>query len=77
VIDRLENFLTEFGGMISTSNEIDGDECVVITDKPILWTIELRKDFYERTTNGPPLTNGGERKYHLKRITCTSSLKTT
>lgn len=37
-----ENFVTEFGGMVSTSNEIDGDHAIVITDKPVLWTIEFR-----------------------------------
>jgi len=37
-----ENFVTEFGGMVSTSNEIDGDHVIVTTDKPLLWTIEFR-----------------------------------
>jgi len=61
--------------MISTSNEIDGEECVVITDKPILWTIEFRKQFYERTKIGQLLTSPSERKYHIKRIGRTSSLR--
>lgn len=37
----VENFVTKFGGVISTSNEIHGESAVVITDKPVLWTIEL------------------------------------
>jgi hypothetical protein len=35
-------FLTEFGGMVSTSNELIGDVAVVETDKYVLWTIEMR-----------------------------------
>jgi hypothetical protein len=36
------DYLTEFGGMVSTSNEIAGDKAIVITDKYMLWTIEFR-----------------------------------
>jgi len=38
----LVDFLTEFGGMVSTSNELIGDVAVVETDKYVLWTIEMR-----------------------------------
>jgi thiamine pyrophosphokinase len=34
--------MTEFGGLVSTSNEIVGDSADVTTDKCILWTIEFR-----------------------------------
>jgi len=61
--------MTEFGGMISTSNELDGDECIVTTDKPVLWTIEFRRHFNE-TEKGSSSSLGGE-GYHLKRIRCT------
>ena len=37
-----ENSMTEFGGLLSTSNEIVGDSAVVAADKHILWTIEFR-----------------------------------
>jgi hypothetical protein len=53
--------------MVSTSNEIDGDEAVVIADKPILWTIEFRKEFHEGIKNGRSSTTG-KPKYHLKPI---------
>jgi hypothetical protein len=59
--------VTEFGGTISTSNEIDGDECVVTTDKPVLWTIEFRKDFYEGQVSSPR-----DGKYIFKRTKCTA-----
>lgn len=39
----LEDFVTEFGGLVSTSNEIAEDSAIVITDKPILWTVEIRE----------------------------------
>jgi thiamine pyrophosphokinase len=38
-----DNFITEFGGMVSTSNEILGETATVTTDKHILWTIEFRR----------------------------------
>jgi hypothetical protein len=60
--------VTEFGGTISTSNEIDGDECVVTTDKPVLWTIEFRKHFYEGQFS--PL---GEGKRLVKQTKCTAA----
>lgn len=38
-----DNFVTEFGGLVSTSNELVGETAIVTTDKPVLWTIELRR----------------------------------
>ena len=38
-----DNFVTEFGGLVSTSNELVGETAIVTTDKPVLWTIELRQ----------------------------------
>ena len=37
-----DNVITEFGGMVSTSNEILEETATVTTDKHILWTIEFR-----------------------------------
>jgi hypothetical protein len=44
-VNRLnkDNFVTEFGGLVSTSNELVGETAIVTTDKPVLWTIELRQ----------------------------------
>ena len=41
--DRIEDFVTEFGGLVSTSNEILEDQAVVVSEKPVLWTIEIRE----------------------------------
>jgi Thiamin pyrophosphokinase, vitamin B1 binding domain len=38
-----DNFVTEFGGLVSTSNELVGETAIVATDKSVLWTIELRR----------------------------------
>lgn len=65
-----ENFVTEFGGMVSTSNEIDGDVAIVITNKPVLWTIEFRYRNHEVTKNvqQKQRVEDGPRKYNLKRL---------
>ena len=31
-----------FGGLMSTSNEIVEQNAMVISDKPVLWTVEIR-----------------------------------
>jgi len=41
--DVLEDFLTELGGFVSTSNEILEEEALVISDKPVLWTVEIQE----------------------------------
>jgi len=41
--DGLEDFVTEFGGLVSTSNEILEEKAIVISDKPVLWTVEIQE----------------------------------
>lgn len=48
-----ENFVTKFGGMVSTSNEILGDNATVTADKNVLWTIEFRQQDEESTRSLP------------------------
>jgi thiamine pyrophosphokinase len=32
----------EFGGMVSTSNAVDNETVEVVTDAPVIWTIEIK-----------------------------------
>jgi len=41
--DVLDDFLTELGGFVSTSNEILEEEALVISDQPVLWTVEIQE----------------------------------
>lgn len=41
----VQNWETEMGGMVSTSNHVLGDEVVVVTDRVVLFTVErVRRD---------------------------------
>lgn len=37
----LDNLKCEFGGMVSTSNAVDNDMVEIVTDAPVVWTIEI------------------------------------
>ncbi|KAK9710843.1 thiamine pyrophosphokinase [Basidiobolus ranarum] len=39
---NLDHTVTEFGGLVSTSNILDSDIIMVETNKPIVWTVELK-----------------------------------
>ena len=39
---NLDNNSLEFGGLVSTSNRIIGDEVTVLCSHPLLWTMELQ-----------------------------------
>ncbi|KAI7901834.1 thiamine pyrophosphokinase [Cokeromyces recurvatus] len=38
---NLDNVKCEFGGMVSTSNHVDDELVEIVTDSPIIWTIEI------------------------------------
>ena len=38
---HLENLKCEFGGMVSTSNAIENEMIEIVTDAPVVWTIEI------------------------------------
>ncbi|ORY99371.1 Thiamin pyrophosphokinase [Syncephalastrum racemosum] len=40
----LEKHLCEFGGLVSSSNALDGDLVEIETDSPIVWTIEIKNN---------------------------------
>ncbi|KAF1799097.1 thiamine pyrophosphokinase [Mucor lusitanicus] len=37
----MDNLKCEFGGMVSTSNAVDSDLVEIVTDAPVVWTIEI------------------------------------
>ncbi|EPB88389.1 thiamine pyrophosphokinase [Mucor circinelloides 1006PhL] len=37
----MDNLRCEFGGMVSTSNAVDNDMIEIVTDAPVVWTIEI------------------------------------
>jgi hypothetical protein len=39
-----EDIVLEVGGMQSTSNKILLSEVTVVTDQPLIWTVELQED---------------------------------
>ena len=38
----IDNLKCQFGGMVSTSNAIDSDLIEIVTDAPVVWTIEIK-----------------------------------
>lgn len=38
---HLENLKCEFGGMVSTSNAVENEMIEIVTDAPVVWTIEI------------------------------------
>lgn len=41
IVPLLDNLKCEFGGMVSTSNAVDSDLVEIVTDAPVVWTIEI------------------------------------
>lgn len=39
---NLDDTVMEFGGLVSTSNEVVGSQVLISSDKPLLWTMEIK-----------------------------------
>lgn len=43
----IADYPCHFGGMVSTSNLLAEDIVEIETDKPVVWTVELKEDTHE------------------------------